>query len=193
MAKKKENDNVKEEKKEVKETKKVEHTTGHKAEVTNEPKRKSSKYKKLIERYKRRNRIVEVVIACIILVIAFVIACNPTFLKTNFTKKVENSTVSIDIPRFTYYVDSDDNTIVFKTLRKSANTKAFFQSFLESERFDVYYCSGSDTPYYYNSVGKYFIYNIEVKKTFAIKTITVNYTTTSYNEFCSTIEVNEEL
>ena len=190
MAKKVEKAEAKEEKKE---TKKIEHTTGHKVEESSEPKRKTSKYRKLIERYKRRNRIVEVVIACIILVIAFVVACNPTFLKTNFTKKVGNSTISIDIPRFTYYVDSDDNTIVFKTLRKSTNTKAFFESFLESERFDVYYCNGSDTPYYYSSVGKYFIYDIKVTKSFAIKTITVNYTTTSYNDFCSTVEVNEEL
>lgn len=178
--------------KEVKETKKIEHKTGHKVEENTEPKRKSSKYRKLIERYKRRNRIIEIIIACVILVIAFVVACNPTFLKTNYTKKVGSSTISIDLPRFTYYVSSDDNTIVFKTLRKSANTKAFYEDFLESERFDIYYCGESETPYYYSSVGKYFIYDIEVTKTFAIKTITVNYTTVDYDSFCSTINTTQE-
>ena len=189
MAKKVEKTEVKEEKKE---TKKIEHTTGHKVEESTKPKRKSSKYRKLIEKYKRRNRIVEVVIACVILVIAFVVACNPTFLKTNYTKKLGNSTISIDIPRFTYYVSSDDNTIVFKTLRKSANTKEYYKDFLESERFDIYYCGESDVPYFYNSVGKYFIYDIEVTKSFAIKTVTINYTTTDYDSFCSTVEQPEE-
>lgn len=180
------------EKEEKKETKKVEHKASHKAEEVAEPKKKSSKYRKLIEKYKRRNRIVEVVIACIILVIAFVVACNPTFLKTNYTKKVDNSTISIDLPRFTYYVSSDDDTIVFKTLRKSTNTSEYFKDFLESERFDIYYCGESEIPYYYSSVGKYFIYDIEVTKSFAIKTITVNYTTVDYDAFCSTVEQPEE-
>jgi len=162
-------------------------------EEKKETKKKSSKYRKLIERYKRRNRIVEVIIACVVLVIAFVIACNPTFLKTSYTKEVGNAVLNIDLPRFTYYVSSDDDTIVFKTLRKSANTKAFFESFLESGRFDFYTCDKTgDTRYYYDSVGKYFIYDIKVEKTFAIKTITIKYTTVDYNSLCDRVEPSFE-
>lgn len=156
--------------------------------VNHEPPKNSSRYRKLIEKYKKRNRVVEVIIACVILVVAFILACNSTFLKTNYTKKVNNSTISIDLPRFTYFVSSTDDQIVFKTLRKSQNTRKFFEEFLESEKFDIYYCGDSKTPYYYSNVGKYFIYDIKVTKNFAIKTITVNYTTVDYDDFCSTIK-----
>lgn len=178
MARKK-NEKEKEIKKDKAETTNEGHTKAH----TN---RKSSKYRKIVEGYKRRNRLVEIIIVCIVLVLLFVLACNKTFLKTNYTQKVGNSEISIDLPRFTYFVKSDNKKIVFKTLRKSTNTRAFFQDFLESDKFDIYYC-GDATPYYYNSEGKYFIYNIEVKKAFAIKTVTVNYSTVDLNLFCNTI------
>lgn len=188
MAKKEVKKDEKEVKKEEKELKKAKDIVEEaKPDDFEHLDKRTSKYKKLLERYKKRNRLVEVVIACIIIVIVFFVSCNKTFLKTNFTMKVENSVISIDLPRFTYYIGSDDNKIVFKTLRKSENTRAFFEDFLNSEKFDIYYCNNSDTPYYYSNEGKYFIYDIEVKKVFAVKTVTVNYTTTDYDSFCSTV------
>jgi len=165
---------------EKKEIKNNEHNTEH-------INKKTKKYKKMIEGYKKRNRLVMVVISCIVFVCLFVLACNKTFLNTNYTKQIGNSKISIDLPRFTYYLGSNENEIVFKTLRKSANTRKFFKDFLESDRFDIYYCGDSETPYYYSREGKYFIYNIEVEKKFAIKTVTVNYTTVEYDEFCKTV------
>ena len=154
--------------------------------------KRTSAYKHLLESYKKRNKLVEIIIACIIVLVVFFVACNQTFLKTSYTKKVGNSTIEISLPRFTYYISSDEEKIIFKTLRKSENTRKFFDDFLAdgvtNGNFDVYYCGESDTPYYYSSQGKYFIYNIEVEKTFAIKTITVNYTTVELDVFCDTIE-----
>ena len=159
----------------VKNKRKEEHVKAHTS-------RKSSKYKEMVKGYKRRNRIVEIVIACVVLVAAFILCCNYTFLKTNFTKEVNSSVISIDLPRFTYYIDSDEDTIIFKTLRKSENTRSFFEDFLKNERFDIYYCG--DKEYYYDSEGKFFITDIKVEKTFAIKTITINYSTEDYNLIC---------
>lgn len=153
--------------------------------------KRTSAYKGLLEKYKKRNKLVEIIIACIIVLAVFFVACNQTFLKTSYTKKVGNSVIELDLPRFTYYVSSDEKTIIFKTLRKSENTRAFFEDFLaegvDSGKFDVYYCGESDQPYYYNSQGKYFIYDISVEKTFAVKTVKVNYTTIELDLFCSTV------
>ena len=175
--------------KEDKKEKEIKKENEHKEVHTN---RKSSKYKKIVEGYKRRNRLIEIIIVCVLIVVLFILGCNKTFLKTSYTKKVGNSNVTIELPRFTYYIGSDDNKIVFKTLRKSTNTRAFFNDFLDSEQFDIYYC-GDKTPYYYNRQGKYFIYDIEVKKSFGIKTITVNYSTVELDLFCNTINNNKEI
>lgn len=144
--------------------------------------RKTSKYKKLIAGYKRRNKLVEIIIACVVLVLVFVLCCNRTFLGTSFSKKVDNSKIEISLPRFTYYIDSDDDTVIFKTLRKSENTREFFDDFITSEKFDIYYCD--DKEYYYDSEGKFFITDIKVEKTFAIKTITIKYSTIDKDVIC---------
>jgi len=169
-----------------------------KVESSEKKVKKSGRYKRLIEAYKRRNRIVEAIIMVVILVALFVLCCNETFIRTSYTKRISDkgTDITIELPRFTYYVSSNDNTIVFKTLRKSTNTKKFFEEFLDSEMFDKYYCNNDNSKvYYYNSEEKYFIYDIEVSKSFAIKTIKVNYTTIDENSFCETVkkeDIDEE-
>ncbi len=153
--------------------------------------KRSSKYRKLIEHYKRRNKLIEAIIACVVIVLVFLLLCNRTFLKTEYSMKVNNSEITIPLPRFTYYVGSDGSKVIFKTLRKSTNTRQFFDDFLNTETFDIYYCGGKKDPYYYNEENKYFISSIEVKKGFAIKTITVNYSTVDKDLFCNTIETND--
>ena len=193
-------------KKEVKETKKAKkkelHKKAHKVheeikeeskteEVAVEPKKRKRRNKK-VEGYKRRNALVEVIIVCIILVALFFVACNKTFLKTNYTKEIGSSKISIDLPRFTYYVGTDDEKIVFKTLRKSQYTRRFFENYLETGPFDVYYCGDTTEPYYYNEEGKYFILGIDVTKKFAVKTITVRYSTVDYDLFCDSLNEKVE-
>lgn len=154
--------------------------------------KRSHGYKELLKKYKKRNRLVEIIIACVIVLILFFVLCNKTFLKTEYTAKVDNSNINIDLPRFTFYVGRDEEKIIFKTLRKSENTRAFFEDFLESGRFDVYYCGDSETPYYYDRDGKYFVLSIDVTKKFAIKTVTVKYSTVELDLFCKTIEKTEK-
>ena len=151
--------------------------------------RKTRKYKQLIEKYKKRNKIVEIIIACVVLVLVFILCCNRTFLSTSFSKKVDSSNIEISLPRFTYYIASDDDTVIFKTLRKSENTRAFFDDFITSEKFDIYYCD--DKEYYYDSEGKFFITDIKVEKTFAIKTITIKYSTIDKDIICNAYVEND--
>lgn len=150
--------------------------------------KRSHGYKDLLKKYKKRNRLVEIIIACVLVLIVFFVMCNKTFLKTEYVAKVDNSNIKIELPRFTFFIGKDDEKIVFKTLRKSENTRAFFDDFLESGRFDVYYCGDSETPYYYEREGKYFISTIDVEKKFVVKTVTVNYSTVDKDLFCKTVE-----
>ena len=150
--------------------------------------KRSHGYKELVAKYKKRNRLVEIVIACVLVLIIFFVMCNKTFLRTEYNAKVDNANIKIDLPRFTFFMGQDEEKIVFKTLRKSENTRAFFDDFLESGRFDVYYCGDSETPYYYDRDGKYFIFSIDVKKKFVIKTVTVNYSTVDKDLLCKIID-----
>ena len=157
--------------------------------------KRTGAYKSLLEKYKKRNKMVEIIIACLIVLVVFFLAANRTYLRTSFSMDLNNTKLELEIPRFTFYVGHDDNEIVFKTLRKSENTRTYYDNLLavgvEAGKFDIYYCGTSDTPYYYNSQDKYFITSIDVEKKFVVKTVTVNYTTASYDEFCEVVEKNK--
>jgi len=154
--------------------------------------KRSHGYKELVKKYKKRNRLAEIIIACVVILALFFALCNRTFLKTEYKVKVGNSNINIELPRFTFFIGKDDEKIIFKTLRKSENTRAFFDSFLESGRFDVYLCGEDKTPYYYDREGKYFIFSIDVEKKFVVKTVTVNYSTVDKDLLCKTVEKVEK-
>ena len=80
--------------------------------------KRSHGYKELVKKYRKRNRLVEICIACIIVLILFFVLCNKTFLKTEYTAKVDNSTINIDLPRFTFYIGRDEEKIIFIFDRK---------------------------------------------------------------------------
>ena len=154
--------------------------------------KRSHAYKELLQKYKRRNRMIEVIIACFIVLVVFFLAANRTFLRTSFSMNLKNTKLELEIPRFTFYMGHSDDEIVFKTLRKSENTRAYYDNLLidgvEAGEFDIYYCGTSDTPYYYNNQDKYFITGIDVEKKFVVKTVTINYSTAELDNFCDTVK-----
>lgn len=148
--------------------------------------------KKELEGYKRRNFIVEGCILFVVFLIVIFFVSNKTFIHTKYTHEIGGSKIEIEIPRFTYFVSDKDETITFMTLRKTVNTTQWFNDLVENEKYDLYYCPGDEVPYYYNSVGHFFIKNISVTKHFGIKKITIDYSTEDYDTFCNTVAVNEE-
>ena len=155
-----------------------------KRKVTHKTNRMS---KKELNTYKKRNFVIEGIILFIVLMLAFLVLCNKTFIHTKYEHKIGGVKVSVNIPRFTYFVSDKDGVITLKTLGKTKFVKEFFDEELNnSEIYDLYYCE-TDKPYYYNNVGKFFITDIEVKKNVAIKTIKIYYTTEDYNTFCMTV------
>lgn len=147
--------------------------------------------KKELNSYKKRNFVIEGIILFIVLMCSFYILCNRTFLHTKYEYKIGSSNISVNIPRFTYFISDKDGIITLKTLSKTKFVKEYFDEELnDSEIYDLYYCD-LDMPYYYNNIGKYFITKIEVKKNIAIKTIKIYYSTEDYNTFCDI--VNAEL
>ena len=150
--------------------------------------------KKELNSYKKRNFVVEGIILFIVLVLAFLVLVNKTFIHTKYVHKIGGVNVTVNIPRFTYFISDKDGVITLKTLGKTKFVKEFFNEELnDSEIYDLYYCS-SEKPYYYNNVNKFFITDVEVKKNVAIKTIKIHYSTEDYNTFCMTVnpEIIEE-
>ncbi len=155
-----------------------------KRKVTHKTKRIS---KKELNTYKKRNFVIEGIILFVVLVLAFLVLCNKTFIHTKYENKVGPAHISINIPRFTYFVSDKDGVITLKTLGKTKFLREFFDEELnDSEVYDLYYCD-SEEPYYYNNVGKFFVTKVEVTKKVAVKTIKIHYSTEDYNTFCVTV------
>lgn len=120
---------------------------------------------------KINNRLVFIVILVILTLIFLFFLSNKTF----FRNKYSNGKFTINIPIFTYFISDDGNTIIFKTLRKSEYTRSYYDEYLSNlDNYDFYTCSNGKTLYY-NSDTKIAIYNIDITKKFALKTIKVNY------------------
>ena len=143
--------------------------------------------KKDLNTYKKRNFVIEGIILFVVLVLSFFVLSNKTFIHTKYENKIGSSKISVNIPRFTYFISDKDGIITLKTLSKTKFVKEFFDEELNnSEIYDLYYCD-LENPYYYNNAGNFFITNIEVKKSIAIKTIKIYYSTEDYNTFCEKI------
>lgn len=119
---------------------------------------------------------IEVIVLSLLFFIILLLLLNKTFVRTNYS----NDKISIDIPRFMYYVSDENNTITLKTLRKSENVREFFDEYLE----ELVYYNCSETGYYDDET-KTFIKSITVEKNFAFKTVKIEYSTKVLSEICS--------
>lgn len=139
------------------------------------PKKKISK--ELFEIRKKRY-IVEAVIITIVVLIALLLLCNKTFLKTNY----KTNSINVSLPRFSYYVSDKDNVVKFNTLRKSAYLEEWKNEYLEG--FIFYSCAEGNNTFYYNEETKTLIKKINVTKKFAVKTIEIVYDARTPEEVC---------
>jgi len=125
---------------------------------------------------KRRILLVESVLLIVISAILISLICNKTFFREEY--KTEN--VDISIPLLYYFVEDDGKVITFKTLRKSAYDKEYFNSYLEN--LSVYNCNNE--IFYYDEDSSTTIYGVDVEKDFALKTISVYYSNETPANLC---------
>lgn len=124
-----------------------------------------------------KRQIIETIILLGLFVILLLLLFNKSFIKTSYT----NDNMSINIPRFMYYVGDNGSTVTFKTLRKSTNVREYFDETLEG--FVYYDCSETG---YYDEQTNTFIKSITVDKNWlGIKTVKIEYTTKVLSEICS--------
>ena len=125
---------------------------------------------------KRRILFIESFLLIVISAILISLICNKTF----FREEYKTEKVDINIPLLYYFVEDDGKVITFKTLRKSAFDKEFFNSYLNN--LSIYNCN--DEVFYYDETTHTTLYGVEVDKEFALKTISVYYTDESPVNLC---------
>ena len=125
----------------------------------------------------KKKYIVELTVIILIALFLLILLCNRTFFRDEY----KTSKMELDIPHMLFYLKDDGNEAKFVTLRKSDYVKDFFSTYLE--KLDFYNC-GTKNTFYYDQDKKTAIYSIDVKKNFALKWITINYTNGEINELC---------
>jgi len=167
----------KEEKKIIKEEKKRKKIETKKRKKVEKELKDLTKDKKEILEIRKKRYIFETVIIIIFGIFLLILLCNRTFFREEYrTKKI-----NLDIPLLTFFIKDDGNEIVFKTLRKSEYVKQYFDSYLSS--LAMYNCG--ERHFYYDESTNTAIYDIDVEKTFALKTITVKYNNGTADCLCS--------
>lgn len=130
---------------------------------------------------KRKARNLFILMFTVVTLIFFVFLVNKTFFRNQYV----SNNVKIDLPLFTYFISDKDNVLTFKTLRKSEYVKAYFDEYLSNlNNFDYYVCKNGKS-FYYNSGNNVVIYDIDVSKKFALKTIKVMYDVKSNDKVCN--------
>lgn len=136
--------------------------------------------KKRILLQKKYSRLVFILLISIITIIFLVFLANKTFFRTEY----RNKKLKLEIPVFMYFVSDKDGVVTFKTLRKSQNVRKYFDEYLSNlDNFDYYVCNNGKS-FYYDDQNDFVIYDIEVKKNIAIKTIKVKYDVKSNSRVC---------
>lgn len=127
---------------------------------------------------RRKRHIIEAVIIAVLVIFALILVFNRSFLGVNY----KNDSISVSIPRFSYFVGDKDNTVKFITLRKSKYLNDYYNEYLEG--FIFYSCAEGENTFYYNEKSKTLIKEIKVEKKFALKTIEITYDTRTPEEVC---------
>lgn len=151
--------------------------------------KKKSKKEKPVQAFKEKEKlfksqrtkyIIELTVVLIFSLIMLVLLCNRTFFRENY----KTSKISLDIPLLMFFEKDNGKEIVLKTLRKSEYVKDYFDK--ELENMTIYKCDNS--IFYYNDESKTAIYDIDIKKDFAVKTVTIKYAHGDANCLCNSSE-----
>jgi hypothetical protein len=119
-----------------------------------------------------------------IVVIAFlmiVLLLNKTFFREEYVGSTEKGDFKINIPLLYFFVKDEDKVVEFKTLRKSEYDREYFDNYLAS--LDKYSCKSEQ--FYYDKKYKLAIYDIDIEKNIAVKTIRISYDIFEINDVCN--------
>ena len=139
---------------------------------------KEAEVSKEVLAIRKKRYIIEAIIVIALVIIALIILCNRTFLKTGYV----NDNITVSIPRFSYFVSDNNNTVKLVTLRKASYLRDYFNEYLEG--FTFYSCSEGTNTFYYNEGTHSLIREIKIESNFGIKTIEITYETRSPEEVC---------
>ena len=139
---------------------------------------KEAEVSKEVLAIRKKRYIIEAIIVIALVIIALIILCNRTFLKTDYV----NDNITVSIPRFSYFVSDNNNTVKLVTLRKASYLRDYFNEYLEG--FTFYSCSEGTNTFYYNEGTHSLIREIKIESNFGIKTIEITYETRSPEEVC---------
>lgn len=145
----------------------------------NKKKKPVNAFKESEEKYRtiKARYIFESIIILVFCIFVLILLCNRTFFKN----KYKTSKIDIDIPLMMYFVKDSGNEVVFKTFRKSAYLKEYFDEKLAS--LPKYTCEFNS--FYYDEKNKLAIYDIDIDKSFAIKTVKIKYVSGDYDCLCN--------
>lgn len=121
---------------------------------------------------------IEITLVIIFSLIIILLLCNRTFFKEEY----KTSKISLNIPLLTYFIKDNGEEIELKTLRKTEYVKNFFDN--ELAKMTRYNCANN--TFYYNDESNTAIYNIDVTKNFAVKTIKIKYAQGDVDCLCET-------
>ena len=129
----------------------------------------------LVEAREKRY-ILEMIVFVVIGAVLLILVYNKTFFKETY----KNKSLNIEIPRFLFFVGDNNEEVKFKTLRKREYIEEYFTNYKYS--LDYYFCNGN--TYYYDQVNKNVIVDINIDKSFALKTVKVKYSSLSIDDLC---------
>ncbi len=137
--------------------------------------KKEEKEHQIVEEYKRRNRDVIYTILVVLTVILSILIINKTFFRTEYVKKIDQNTeLTVKLPRFSYFVSDRKGELTFMTIRRKSVVDDFLDDYLQNN-FMIYNCADHEGAVYYSSEGRFSLYDVEVKRGFLTKTITLKY------------------
>lgn len=121
--------------------------------------------------------------------LVIILVSNKTFLKTEYSEKIDKTTIRFKIPRYTYFKERTENKLVFRTIKKSEQTENYYKSYLGNTNFfHILLCENKEIIYY-NPEQNFGLYNLEVSKKGMVKTIKLNYTTLKEEEACQVFDI----
>ena len=147
-----------------------------KEEVEIKKSKKRKRDDKQLKKMRKLLYVIETIAVVIIAIIMLILITNKTF----FREEYRTNNIKIDIPLLTFFVSDKNDEIKLLTLRKSEYVKKYFEDYLSL--LDRYSCNGE--IFYYDENYGTAIYNIDVDKGFALKTITIKYTNKDARELC---------
>ena len=153
--------------------------------TTNRTNKTKKTYTKVIAERKNNtkskiNRLCTISLIFVVTIIFLFFLTNRTFFRNEY--KIKNLT--LDIPRFMFFIGDEDGVLTLKTWRNYESIKAYFDEYLSNlNRFDFYNCS-NEKVFYYDEDRKLAIYDIDVERKFILKTITINYEIIDSSKVC---------